>query len=143
MELFVYVATLSLQLGGSILLLISSFGNIRVKVINDCVGGSSMLLIKNKIVNIGENAVKNSLLNIYMNRASFLLLSIGYLLSIFNSYVIESRNKILIITITFVILICIVVYCVSRTIAKMNAKKYCNIPVSDLPPGTTFFEEYK
>jgi hypothetical protein len=142
MKLFIYVLTLSLQLSGSILLLFSSFGNIRVKVINDCVGGSFMLLSKNKIVNLGEKEVKSSLCSVYMNRASFLALIIGYLLSIFNSYQVEKATAVLCITIIAVVLISVLLFFIAETVAKINAKKYCQVPIDKLPNGTTILEEY-
>lgn len=142
MELFVYALTLSLQLSGSILLLFSSFGNIRVKVVNDCIGGSSMLLSKNKIVNLGEKEVEKSLQSVYMNRESFLILTIGYFISIFNSYQVEDHIFVLKISIVFVGVISLCLYFIAKLVAKKNAKKYCTMPIDQLPPSTTFYGKY-
>lgn len=143
MELFIYVATLSLQLSGSILLLISSFGSIRVKTINDCVGdGNSTLLVKNNIIDLGEKEVRNSLRNVYLNRESFFVLSIGYLLSIFDSYQVKNKMMVLGITVISVFIICIALLCRAHMKAKRNLKRYQKVSVDDLPINTTFYEDY-
>lgn len=142
MYFWIYILTLSLQLSGSLLLLISSFGKVKSKVINDCIGGSKGLISKNNIIDIGEDSVKSSLQAIYLNRGSFIMLSVGYLLSIFDSYQIVNCWIVLGTVIICTAIISIFNVFVANRLAKDNAEKYSKIQTEDLTSGTIFYEEY-
>lgn len=142
MDLIIYVLVLSFQLSGSILLLTSCLGKTSVMVLNDCINGNQSLFGKNGIINLGEDAVKESLKKIYMNRISFLMISIGYILSIFNAYTVENEWKMLLILFVVVLLICVLSNWVCTKIAKKNAHKYTEVVVEKLPVGITYYEDY-
>ena len=140
--MIIYILVLALQLSGSVILLISCLGKTQVMVLNDCVSGNQGLFGKNGIVNFDKDAVKESLRKIYMNRVSFLLISIGYILSIFNTYTVENQWTLLFALIIVTSLICIISTCICKSIAKKNAHKYVDVKVEKLPKGTTYYEIY-
>ena len=139
---FIYVLTLSLQLSGSAVLLLNSFSNIRVKVINDCIGGNKGLFGKNDIVNLGKKEVINSLQTIYLNRFSFGMIFVGYLISIFDSYKVKEPIKIFVVVFVTSVLFMFIAYFVSNRIANKNEPKYSYISVDNLPKDTYFYEDY-
>ena len=76
-----------------------------------------------------------------MNRTSFFMISLGYILSIFDKYIVENQGRMLLIIIVVVTLICILSNWICNGIAKCNANRYVDVKTEDLPNGTSFCQK--
>ncbi len=139
--MIIYILVLSLQLSGSIMLLTSCFGKTKMIVVNDCINGNRTLFGKNDFVNLDKDSVIESLKRTYLNRTSFFMISSGYILSIFDKYIVENQGRMLLIIIVVVTLICILSNWICNGIAKCNANRYVDVKTEDLPNGTSFYQK--
>lgn len=123
-EYVFYIVAVALQLSGSIILLIGSFSTKRSKVI--CEFSKKGLIERDNDTNdifYDKEAFCDEFYKPIINKSAFLLLSTGYLLSIFGHMERESR----LLTSVYVIVLSIIIVglsvCISRKIARNFSKE--------------------
>lgn len=89
----IYIFSISFQIAGALLLLLYLVSTKRENVIRRFVG-KGLLTRKGDMVEYNQDAYKNEYHIAYLNKLSFLLIAVGYLISIFGC--IESVNKLLV-----------------------------------------------
>lgn len=119
-----YISAISLQVCGALVLLVSSLKSITQKIEMEILQKGSRE--KPSFIFINDIDIASTLHSIYLNRAAFICLILGYALGIFGE--IHDINKIIVlacITFTCTILTAIL-YGLTKYFAKKNQKKHLN-----------------
>lgn len=135
-----YVISLVLQVSGALLLIVEWFGKTEKILQQKYFNTSNAELgkeVENSIeITVDHTRIKNVLINLYTNRATFVYILVGYLISIWGS--IETNR----ICITIIVLFGAIILTVfSRVIIKYLAKRnsrleqYENILKNNVPDG--------
>lgn len=95
-----YILSLAFQVAGAVLLIIKYWGRTRERIIDEYFPGSNVIeRDKNNNVKLQKDKVQECARRIYDNRAAFLFIAVGYILSIFG----EMQGKCKVCVLAFVI----------------------------------------
>ena len=117
----IYSLSISLQVTGSILLLIYFWGNTRDRIIHQYFPGSRIPETdKNDEITLGKERVQKEAVTIYKNRVAFVLLGLGYLIGIFGANS-GGHNGLIVLSVAIMtVFLIVVVEVLCRKVAERN-----------------------
>lgn len=141
---YIYILTVSLQVCGAIILLISSFVATKTKMYEEIHKKANVGVLSGRFID--DIDISEELKNVYLNRTAFILLAIGYALGVFGSI---NKTPRWIIALCIAVMSCIIslsLYLICAKLAKKRQEiykeKYLQNKKNELY-GTDFYRKVK
>lgn len=132
-ESIAYILSLAFQVAGAVLLIIKYCGNTKQRIIDEYFPGSNIAeRDENDNAKLEKEKVQKCAQTIYDNRAAFVFIAIGYILSVFGDAQDKCKLCMLAYVIVFTMAIIVLEKRISIKISKVIYRNDIEIPYNDI-----------